>query len=144
MLYAPSGYMIELTAEQKICQGKFFGCVDTDKRGIPKGERLGSVFVPLGRAKGTAQHPETPLPRKLDDGNPCGMRRDTVSYFLQDKQLMQTPPPSSGEIKKHHLSTAFKHTFKNQYKPFQQFKYQNLNNMKSMWKSKENLPQTHI
>ena len=54
---APSGYMIVCTAEQKICPGKFFGCVGSHW-GIPKGCPLGSALLPLQRGKGSAARHE--------------------------------------------------------------------------------------
>ena len=59
VLFGAIGYMTELTAEQKTCSGKFFGCVGLRYiREIPKGESLGRVLVTLGRAKVTASRHE--------------------------------------------------------------------------------------
>ena len=56
VLDAPSGYMTARSAEQKIFDKvKIFWLRWLALTGIPKGYPLGSVFVPLGRAKGTAR-----------------------------------------------------------------------------------------
>ena len=48
VLFAASGYMIELTAEKKTCSGKFFGCVVHDLKGDTQGGKPWERFGHFG------------------------------------------------------------------------------------------------
>ena len=63
VIFAASGYMTELTADQKPLKAASFNgfwSALVCEKGDTQGGKPGSVFVHLGLAKWTAKRPETP------------------------------------------------------------------------------------